>query len=68
MNPYSRLGQAVVALGLGGAGSDRQEHAVADPTMMFEAMGRTGSVQGYSDALGLSSRAAWARLGAIALR
>lgn len=41
---------------------------MTDPTVMFEAMGRTGSVQGYSDALGLSSRAAWARLGAIALR
>jgi putative molybdopterin biosynthesis protein len=36
--------------------------------MMFEAMGRTGSVQGYADALGPSSRAAWARLGVMALR
>ncbi len=52
-----------VTLGLGGTvriGGDAL--AVSDLTVMFEAIGRTGSVQGFADALGLSYRAAWARL------
>ena len=52
-----------VSLGLGGTvrigGSAL---AVSDLTEMFEAITRTGSVQGFADALGLSYRAAWARL------
>lgn len=59
MNPTS----VEVALGLGGTirlgGS---AVAVSDLMVVFEAITRTGSVQGFADALGLSYRAAWARL------
>ena len=52
-----------VAFGLGGTirlGANAV--AVSDLMVVFEAISRTGSVQGFADALGLSYRAAWARL------
>jgi putative molybdopterin biosynthesis protein len=52
-----------VTLGLGGTvriGASAVE--VSDLMVAFEAIARTGSVQGFADALGLSYRAAWARL------
>ena len=52
-----------VGLGLGGTIRIGPNFlAVSDLMVMFEAITRTGSVQGLADALGLSYRAAWARL------
>ncbi len=52
-----------VALGLGGTiRLGTSGVAVSDLMVVFEAITRTGSVQGFADALGLSYRAAWARL------
>ncbi|CAO4173827.1 Helix-turn-helix transcriptional regulator [Methylorubrum populi] len=54
---------ASVSLSLGGTMRiGRSTLAVSDLMVMFEAIARTGSVQGFADALGLSYRAAWARL------
>ncbi|BAU88855.1 regulatory protein LysR [Methylorubrum populi] len=58
-----KLNSVAVALGLGGTvrvGANTV--AVSDLMVVFEAIARTGSVQGFADALGLSYRAAWARL------
>lgn len=63
MNVTADEESVAVALGLGGTvriGSNTV--AVSDLMVMFEAIARTGSVQGFADALGLSYRAAWARL------
>lgn len=52
-----------VDLKLGGTvqiGSNALE--VIDLLEMFEAIGRTGSIKGFAESLGLSYRAAWARL------
>lgn len=52
-----------VVLGLGGVVRiGATAVAVSDLLVVFEAIARTGSVQGFADALGLSYRAAWARL------
>lgn len=52
-----------IALGLGGTlRIGASALAVSDLMVVFEAIQRTGSVQGLADALGLSYRAAWARL------
>ncbi|WP_200943297.1 substrate-binding domain-containing protein [Methylobacterium sp. Leaf123] len=52
-----------VVLGLGGTiRIGENALTVSDLTVMFDAITRTGSVQGFADALGLSYRAAWARL------
>lgn len=63
MNSTADESAIAVTLGLGGTvrigGSTL---AVADLMVVFEAIQRTGSVQGFADALGLSYRAAWARL------
>ncbi|WP_342154867.1 substrate-binding domain-containing protein [Methylorubrum sp. SB2] len=63
MNQTSDNADIAVALGLGGmVRIDGEALAISDLTLMFEAIGQTGSVQGFADALGLSYRAAWARL------
>lgn len=62
-NRTAEHGELAVTLGLGGTvriGANTL--AVSDLTVMFEAIARSGSVQGFADALGLSYRAAWARL------
>ena len=62
-NRPAERGELAVTLGLGGTvriGANTL--AVSDLTVMFEAIARSGSVQGFADALGLSYRAAWARL------
>lgn len=52
-----------VRLELGGTvGVGGNSVAVSDLMVVFEAITQTGSVQGFADALGLSYRAAWARL------
>ncbi len=52
-----------IVLGLGGTlRIGPNTLSVSDLTVVFEAIGRTRSVQGLADALGLSYRAAWARL------
>lgn len=56
-------GSVSVVLGLGGTlRIGRNAIPVSDLRIVFEAIARAGSVQGLADALGLSYRAAWARL------
>jgi molybdate transport repressor ModE-like protein len=63
MNHASDEAAISVVLGLGGTiRIGASALAVSDLTVMFDAITRTGSVQGFADALGLSYRAAWARL------
>ncbi|GAB6844026.1 substrate-binding domain-containing protein [Methylorubrum rhodinum] len=63
MNRASDDPGIAVTLGLGGTVRiGASELAVADLMVVFDAIRRTGSVQGFADALGLSYRAAWARL------
>lgn len=63
MNESADEQRVAVTLGLGGmVRIGPNALAVSDLMVMFEAITRTGSVQGFADALGLSYRAAWARL------
>lgn len=63
MNRSSDEAEVAVALGLGGTVRiGPRVLAVSDLMVVFAAIERTGSVQGFADALGLSYRAAWARL------
>ena len=63
MNEFAEGVSVAVAVRLGGTlqiGTNRVE--VLDLLVVFEAIRRTGSIKGLADTLGLSYRAAWARL------